>query len=164
MSKKDNKKEQLGCEFGTTCNRLRKSLLFFFAQKLDLDICFRCGQKIEKIEDFSIDHKIDWLHSENPIDFFYDLDNIGFSHLKCNMDAGSKCRKETRSKTGFKGVTYDPSGRHKKPYRAIIERVIDGNTIKYRLGRYETAREAALAYDEKAKDIFKDKAFLNFGG
>jgi hypothetical protein len=32
----------------------------------------------------SIEHKVDWLHSPNPVDVFGDLANIAFSHRTCN--------------------------------------------------------------------------------
>ena len=34
---------------------------------------------------FSIEHKVAWLDSENPVDLYFDLENISFSHLKCNV-------------------------------------------------------------------------------
>ena len=40
--------------------------MFDLIKKLNLDICFRCSQKISKIEELSIEHKIAWLNSNNP--------------------------------------------------------------------------------------------------
>lgn len=78
----DNKTKQLGMPHGTATNRLRKMILFDLAKRCELDICYRCGQLIEVIEDFTIDHKEPWLH--NNVDLFWDLDNIAFSHKGCN--------------------------------------------------------------------------------
>lgn len=64
--------------------------MFELAKKCNMDICFRCGQKIELIEDFTIDHKESWLQSDEPARLFYDMGNIAFSHAKCNYEAGTK--------------------------------------------------------------------------
>ena len=87
MSDKYNrvKSEQLGMSLGKANARLRKKILFDLVKKCNLDFCYRCNEKIEKIEDLSIEHKIHWLHSENPKELFFDLGNIAFSHLKCNV-------------------------------------------------------------------------------
>jgi hypothetical protein len=94
LKKKKNhnsrKTEQLGVSYSTACNRLRKKVMFKLAQELKKDICFQCNEKIETIEQFSIDHKKPWL--DNSPDLFWDLDNIAFSHLSCN------CRVSTRLK------------------------------------------------------------------
>ncbi|KKL25623.1 hypothetical protein LCGC14_2403400, partial [marine sediment metagenome] len=37
---------------------------------------------IDNIDDFTIEHKIPWL--DNDSDLFWDLDNIAFSHNRCN--------------------------------------------------------------------------------
>lgn len=66
----------------TASNRLVKDLLFSFVQK-EGHKCFHCGGEISR-EDFSIEHKIPWLDSDDPIGLFFDLDNIAFSHFKCN--------------------------------------------------------------------------------
>ena len=79
---------KLGMSIGTAQSRLRKMIMFQMVQKLGLDICFRCGKKIEKIEDLSIEHKIPWLNSNKPKELFWDLSNIAFSHLSCNSRAG----------------------------------------------------------------------------
>ena len=86
-----NKHEQLGMNASTAQGRLVKDLLFKFVSEKGI-MCFRCGEKMER-EDFSIDHKIPWLHSENPIGLFFDLDNISFSHWKCNTDSSRQTPK-----------------------------------------------------------------------
>ena len=44
-------------------------------------------------ETFTIDHKVAWLDSEDPITAFFDLENVAFSHMKCNFAEGRKNRK-----------------------------------------------------------------------
>ena len=77
------KNDQLGMPFGTACGRLKKSLLFSLVLKLNLNYCLKCSKKIQE-EDFSIDHIIDWMDSSEPKRLFFDLNNIRFSHRKCN--------------------------------------------------------------------------------
>lgn len=72
----------LGMPYGTAMARLRKMILFQLAQRLGEDNCFGCGGKIEKIEELSIEHKRPW--EGISLELFWDLDNIAFSHLRCN--------------------------------------------------------------------------------
>lgn len=89
MSKLNKKRDdQLGMDFGTANSKLRKNLLFELSKQLQLDICFRCGKKIEKENEFSIDHKVPWLDSTRPLELFFDFNNIAFSHLHCNTSHG----------------------------------------------------------------------------
>jgi hypothetical protein len=60
------------------------------------------------------------------------------------------------SSSGYKGVSYD---KERDKFSAGIR--IDGKTIH--LGRYNTAIEAAIIYDEAALEKFGDFARLNFG-
>jgi len=69
----------------TAGQRLKKLLLFDFAKRLKRDICFRCGQRIETLREFSIDHKSPWLGQGSEL--FWDVENIAFSHWGCNASA-----------------------------------------------------------------------------
>lgn len=84
------KNDQLGMPVGTASNRLRKMIIFDYAQKCGHDKCFQCGEKIDNIDNFSIEHKVPYLDSEDPTFLFFDLNNIGFSHLSCNSSASRK--------------------------------------------------------------------------
>ena len=79
------KAEQLGMPLGTASNRLRKLILFKILKDNGLNICYRCGKPIESADVLSIEHKENWLDSDNPKEKFFDLENIGFSHLSCNI-------------------------------------------------------------------------------
>lgn len=74
--------EQLGLKMGTASRRLKKAILFSLIQRLGDDICFKCGLKITTIDEMSIEHKHPWLHVSAEL--FWDLNNIAFSHRKCN--------------------------------------------------------------------------------
>tara|TARA_R100000306_G_scaffold61585_1_gene64617 strand:- start:5 stop:403 length:399 start_codon:yes stop_codon:yes gene_type:complete len=84
---KEKKTKQLGMNPGTASNRLRKLILFSFAQKLGFNWCYQCATEIKDISKFTIEHKRPWLDSENPHEVFFDLDNIAFSHASCNYSA-----------------------------------------------------------------------------
>lgn len=75
---------------GTANSQIRKILLFECLKKLQEDVCYRCKNKIENIEELSIEHKKSWLFSDNPKESFFDLQNIAFSHLICNTRAAPK--------------------------------------------------------------------------
>lgn len=77
----------LGVPYGTAANQLRKMIIFDFAKKFNMDICYRCGEKIENLKDFSIEHKEAWMQAKDPKEAFYNLDNIAFSHFICNAGA-----------------------------------------------------------------------------
>ncbi len=73
----------------TASGRLVKDILWSLIVQTNKDNCCKCGEKMTR-ETFSIEHKIPWLDSENPIELFFDLDNISFSHLSCNISDARK--------------------------------------------------------------------------
>jgi hypothetical protein len=83
----DTKKIQLGMPFGTANNRLKKIIMFDLVCKLDQNSCFQC-KKPMTLENFSIEHKAAWQHNNSEL--FWDLNNIAFSHLVCNVMAAKK--------------------------------------------------------------------------
>lgn len=83
----------LGAPIGTASNKLRKHLMFSLARRLNEHFCFRCGVAIESANEFSIEHKEPWRSAANPIASFFDLQNIAFSHLSCNVTAANQGRR-----------------------------------------------------------------------
>lgn len=83
-------KKQLGMSHGSARNILHKSILFDLVCKSGLNICYQCGSSIEKIDDFSIEHIEPWLHAESANELYFNLDNISYSHLKCNISAARR--------------------------------------------------------------------------
>lgn len=85
--------KQLGMSPSKARARLLKMILFDLAHRLNLDTCFQCGKIIEKLEEFTIEHKKPWLHV-NP-QLYWDIKNIAFSHYICNSaktrPASSRC-------------------------------------------------------------------------
>lgn len=84
------KSEQLGMSSGAAVHQLRKRVLFRLLQRYGEDVCFQCGEKIENVDDLSMEHKIPWL--DNSVELFWDLDNIAFSHLICNIKAARQTK------------------------------------------------------------------------
>lgn len=76
---------QLGMNAVTANGRLQRRVLFMLVQKAGMDTCYRCGKKIERLEDLSLDHKEPWFDIDPAL--YWDLDNIAFSHCKCNTEA-----------------------------------------------------------------------------
>lgn len=62
--------------------------------------------------------------------------------------------KDRNSNNNFKGVNITPYGK----YRAVIYK----DKKKYNIGNFKTEKEAAIAYDKKARELFGDFAFTNF--
>lgn len=87
MDSNKRKHALLQMPFGTANGKLRKMLLFRFAQLLSQDRCYRCKLAIDNIDDFTIEHKDAWMRASDPKEAFFDLNNIAFSHVKCNIRA-----------------------------------------------------------------------------
>lgn len=79
----NNKNQSLGMNHATAANRLKRDLLFYFVTK-DGIVCHHCNKPMER-DNFSIEHIVPWLYAENAVELFFDLKNITFAHLKCNI-------------------------------------------------------------------------------
>lgn len=78
--------ELLGMNPSTASNRLRSDLLFDFVTKAGI-LCYRCKQPLTR-DTFSIEHIESWVYSDKPLDTFFDLENITYSHRSCNYSNG----------------------------------------------------------------------------
>ena len=87
----DKKLTQLGMNPSTANGRLLKDLLYNFVIQAGHK-CFRCNEELTR-ETFSIEHTTPWLDSENPLELFFALDNIAYSHLSCNIGAARKTKR-----------------------------------------------------------------------
>lgn len=82
MSKQE-KHKQLGMNHSTASNRLVKDILWSYIVMNGEDYCHVCKEQMCR-EDFSIEHKEPWLHSDDPVGLFFDINNITYSHKSCN--------------------------------------------------------------------------------
>jgi hypothetical protein len=92
------------------------------------------------------------------------INGDGLDNRRANLRTCTRaenCANQRLSKkntSGYKGVYFDAfSGR----WKAQIQTLRSG---KRHLGRFDTAREAALAYDHEARRVFGEFARTNFGG
>ena len=108
----------LGQSTGGASYTLYRKLLFKMVQELGRDHCYRCDKIIEDYESFSIDHIDSWWGSGDPQAVFFDLDNIAFSHRKCNEYAGAPAKNAAK--------THCPQGHEYN----------EDNTYRYGNGRY----------------------------
>lgn len=111
-SKKD---ALLGMPLGTASARLRKEIMFEMVCALGRDTCHRCHKKITVAAQLSIDHKDAWMSAAEPVKTFFALDNIAFSHLSCNVAAGTR-------RGPFKHITDEQKRAAKKKWRVNSDR------------------------------------------
>lgn len=75
------------------------------------------------------------------------------ANLEClNMQQMVRTQNKSKNATGFRGVVKDG-----KKYKAML---YDKKQRHY-LGRFDTAEEAAVAYDKKSNELFGKSPFLN---
>lgn len=90
---KDKKSLQLGMNASTANGRLVKDILYSLIVKTGQNKCCKCKMPMSR-DTFSIEHLVPWLDSEEPLKLFFDLENIYFSHLKCNCESARKPQKK----------------------------------------------------------------------
>jgi hypothetical protein len=94
----------LGIPHGTAIHRLRKMILFGLLQKHGENVCFKCLEKIDDIKELSIEHKQPW--EGISIELFWSLDNIAFSHLRCNRPHRYVSGGPSKRKVGPEGTAW----------------------------------------------------------
>ncbi len=70
---------------GTASHKLRKMIMFVLIRQCGIDYCYRCDKVIDDIDTLSVEHIEPWLDTDDPVKNFFDLNNIAFSHLACNV-------------------------------------------------------------------------------
>lgn len=80
------KSDQLGMNHSTASGRLVKDLLWNFIVETGFNKCSKCTKEMNR-ENFSIEHIEPWLDSDNPRELFFDISNIAYSHLSCNISS-----------------------------------------------------------------------------
>lgn len=93
----------------------------------------------------------------------FEVDHIngnGLDNRKANLRIATRAQnaqniKRADNQTGFKGVYFHKGNQ-------LFHACISANGQKYSCGYFDTAEEAARAYDAKAKELHKEFAVLNF--
>ena len=129
-----NKQAQLGINPSTAQGRLVKDLLFDFVIKSGHK-CHKCGIELTR-ETFSIEHIIPWLDSENPIELFFDLNNIAYSHLSCNVSDSRGSRGKVTIRSGR--ISHGISGYRKLKCRCEVCKSAYSIARKEKYGRLKT--------------------------
>lgn len=80
----NKKQQQLGMNPSTASGKLVRDVLWKLVAQTEQDACCKCGEPMSR-ETFSIEHVTPWLDSEDPVGLYFDLENISFSHLRCNI-------------------------------------------------------------------------------
>jgi len=156
-------KKYLGMTYAAAKNTLFYDLLFIYTKKTNKDICFQCGEKINSKDELSVEHKIPYMYSEEPKKIYFDLDNIAFSHRKCNYGASRRSSEFKKPSiesnvgtSGYKGVRLRDKNKKLK-YCACIK--YNGKHIY--LGYGNDPVELAKLYDEKAIELLGEDAITN---
>lgn len=87
VSKRVRKERVLGESWSTANYRLNRDLLHHMVQRMGIR-CYHCGGHMPR-DDFSIEHKINWLNHPDGKRLFFDPDNVTFSHTACNREMSS---------------------------------------------------------------------------
>lgn len=127
----DKKKMQLGMNPSTASGRLVKDLLWNFVETTGQMACCKCGEPMSR-ETFSIEHVTPWLDSDDPVGLYFEIENISYSHLRCNVEAarktlvetpcgtrgayrkGCKCSLCVEAQTGYNRGLYTKESRHQR--------------------------------------------------
>ena len=104
---------------------------------------------------YSVEHKTEWLYSEDPVNAYFDMANIAFSHRKCNRGTRGMVRKSRG--TIYKGIFKINDDKRSKLWRANV--YVNGK--RHYVGSYATDKEAAIAYDEAAVKLLGDRCITN---
>lgn len=116
----EKKREQLGMHPSTASARLLRDTLWRFIERCGGTKCSKCGEDMTR-ENYSVEHKEAWLDSADPVGFYFNQDNITFSHLSCNIKAsrnGPKIRFGCGTYQSYhRGCRCDPCRSAKAAYR-----------------------------------------------
>lgn len=77
-------KSLLGVSLSTAVTKLTRDIIWMFLERVGETRCYVCGKEMSR-DTFSIEHKTPWMNSEDPVGNFWNLENISFSHRKCNI-------------------------------------------------------------------------------
>jgi hypothetical protein len=172
----DRNIDKLGMHKSSAQRKLSKILLFEYVKKAGENICWQCGVEIIEFDEFSIEHKESWSCAEDSKKAYFDVKNIAFSHLTCNVQKirNSPHKRKTtaldidvardrliRSPSGFRYVRlYEYKGIVK--YMARVPHWEDGKKLKDYFGKArENPIESAYDADLIMIKLYGEKAVTN---
>ncbi|MBV9926371.1 MAG: hypothetical protein JOZ96_15235 [Acidobacteria bacterium] len=79
-------------------------ILFNLLRRHGENVCFKCTRLIETADELSIEHKEPW--EGVSVELFWDLENISFSHLRCNRTHRRKGGRADTKKVGPDGTAW----------------------------------------------------------
>lgn len=97
----------LGIPFDKARNLLNRKIIRTFLFERYNATCCRCATKIEEAEEFHIDHINGYLDCENPLEKFLDLQNVGLSHVRCNLADSANKREAISQKVESRIKTFN---------------------------------------------------------
>jgi len=156
MLKNGNKQKesQLGMKLCQARTLLHRKLIFSLIEKSDQNLCFKCSRPMTE-NNYSIEHRDEWLYADDPVKAYFNMDNIAFSHRKCNK--GNRGRGSKSKTTKFKGIYINNARNRKNIWQAYV--YCKGK--RHFAGSYATDVEAAIAYDKLAVQLHGDKYLTN---
>ena len=89
---RDKDQKQLGMNIAVAQRKLVRMLLFRELVLTERNICFRCKQEIETLKELSLDHIQPWRSQANPVESFFSVDNVAYSHVSCNKKVPKRHR------------------------------------------------------------------------
>ncbi len=145
MDKNQKKNETLGMPYGTASNRLKKEILFSYIQRFGDNVCFRCGDEIETSDTLSIEHKLPWEGRDGGKELFFDLNNISFSHLRCNVPQNYRNGNSHIKEQTPEGMSWCSSHRAYLPVKQFWK-----NPTRWQ-GYHTVCKECAREYDKSKR-------------
>lgn len=136
--------------------KLLRYVLFETIKRKNLNICYKCKQIIDTLEEFTVSHKVPWRTTRNregDKDLFWDLNNIAFEHSFCNLPD------DWTNQFGYKGIHHNGMLKNGQDlYKSAIN--INNKTII--LGYSTKINEVAEMYDLGVMKYRQGKGILNF--
>lgn len=116
------KSELLGMNFSKASYQLLRLILFDFVKITNQNNCYRCNKEINSVKELSVEHKISWQSSHEPLKTFFDLNNISYSHKSCNSKAAVNPRKRWNNRLEARRSRYEKENEIKRANYSPLKR------------------------------------------